>query len=506
MKQWALGEIRNGYPVLAKKDRKTLLLISDDIQFPSGVGTISRNLVLGTCHYFNWVQIGGAANHPHNGKRILLSEAVQKENGVPEASVEVYAVNGYGNPQMIRDLIEIHNIQAIFHITDPRFFTWLYAMKSELEQKCPLIYLNLWDDAPIPQYNEPAYRSCSMLLNINRQTHQMNKMILADDLVDMYNHEVKLDSNDICPILSDYIPHGVDSDVFFKLPENDEKLLKLKLDIFKEKSDSLKFVYFYNNRNIRRKQLIDLIIAYRDVCTKNPVIKLTSALLLHTDIRDDNGTDLPVVIQDLAPNFNIYIIDKKMIPEEMNLLYNIVDVTMNIASNEGFGLSSLESIMTETMVISAVTGGLQDQMRFEDEYGQWIEFDNDFVSNHIGRYKKCGSWAIPVFPKVLSCQGSIPTPYIFDDKVSYFDVSDAMKLVFDMPKEERDRNGKIGRIWVMSEESRMSSSIMCRYIIKDIELLLEFWRPTRTVELIGINREATKVRVGPIGIPEKMYN
>ncbi len=234
MKQWELGEIRNGYPVLAKKDRKSILLISDDIQFPSGVGTISRNLVLGTCHFFNWVQIGGAANHPHQGKRIILNDAVTKELGIPDPSIEVFAVNGYGNPHLVRELIGNHNISAIFHITDPRFFVWLYAMKGELEQKCPLIYLNLWDCPPAPKYNIPSYKSCNMLLNINRQTHHMNKMLLGDNLVDIYEREVIFNDDQIFPIISDYIPHGVDSDVFYKLPDDDESMLKLKTDIFKE--------------------------------------------------------------------------------------------------------------------------------------------------------------------------------------------------------------------------------------------------------------------------------
>ena len=41
-------------------------------------------------------------------------------------------------------------------------------------------------------------------------------------------------------------------------------------------------------------------------------------------------------------------------------LYNIADVTINMASNEGFGLGTCESLMCGTPISVNVTGGLQD--------------------------------------------------------------------------------------------------------------------------------------------------
>jgi len=48
-----IGEIKNGYPVLDPKDRKTILLLSDDLRMFSGISTMSREFVLGTAHYYN---------------------------------------------------------------------------------------------------------------------------------------------------------------------------------------------------------------------------------------------------------------------------------------------------------------------------------------------------------------------------------------------------------------------------------------------------------------------
>ena len=45
---------------------------------------------------------------------------------------------------------------------------------------------------------------------------------------------------------------------------------------------------------------------------------------------------------------------------------------------------------------------MQDQCRFTDENGNWIEFDENFGSNHGGRYKDHGAWVKPVFPAAMN--------------------------------------------------------------------------------------------------------
>ena len=44
--------------------RKKILFLSDDFRMTSGVARMSREIVLGTCHEYDWVQIGGAIKHP----------------------------------------------------------------------------------------------------------------------------------------------------------------------------------------------------------------------------------------------------------------------------------------------------------------------------------------------------------------------------------------------------------------------------------------------------------
>ena len=84
------------------ENRKKILLLGDDLRHPSGVGVMSREIVLGTAHRFNWVQIGGLLNHPEVGKIIDISDSVNEETGLSDASVKIIPSSGYGNIELLR--------------------------------------------------------------------------------------------------------------------------------------------------------------------------------------------------------------------------------------------------------------------------------------------------------------------------------------------------------------------------------------------------------------------
>ena len=87
--------------------KKKILLLSDDLRMHSGIATMSREFVLGTVDKYDWVQLGAAINHPESGKIIDISEDVSKQTGVKDANVKVYASTGYGNPDILRELIKM---------------------------------------------------------------------------------------------------------------------------------------------------------------------------------------------------------------------------------------------------------------------------------------------------------------------------------------------------------------------------------------------------------------
>jgi glycosyltransferase involved in cell wall biosynthesis len=478
--------MKQGY--IPKDKRKKILFMCDDIRMTSGISTMAREIVVGTSHRFNWVNLGGAINHPDQGKRLDISEDTNKINDIQDSSVYIYPISGYGTQEAVRQLIDIENPDAIMFFTDPRYWTWLFQMENEIRKKIPMIYLNIWDDLPAPLYNKSYYESCDTLMAISKQTLNINKMVLGDKAKGK---------------ILRYVPHGINEKIFFPITEfmkdQNEALEKKKKEIFGDFNPE--FVVFYNARNIRRKCTSDLIAAYSVFCDKIGKEKASKcALLLHTQRADENGTDLTAVQNLLCdPEYQkVYFSDARVNAQDINLLYNMADVTCLISSNEGWGLSLTESMMAGKMIIGNVTGGMQDQMRFVDDNGNWIDFDDKFCSNHYGRYKKHGKWAIPVFPTNQSIVGSIPTPYILDDRCSFIDVAKAIEEVYNLPLEERVEKGLAGREWVLSDESMMSAEHMCDNVVSVIEETLDKFQPRNKFELIKTEKLPRKKIAHPL--------
>jgi glycosyltransferase involved in cell wall biosynthesis len=437
---------------------------------------MAREIVVGTAHHYNWVNLGAGINHQEHGQRLELSQDTDKQTGLTDSSIILYPHNGYGDPNVIRQLIDLEKPDGLMFFTDPRYWIWLFQMENEIRKKIPMIYLNIWDDYPAPIYNESYYDSCDCLMSISKQTLNINKLVLGKKT------EGKI---------LKYVPHGINEKHFFPVTEaNTEhwsKFQEFKKQMFKGKD--YEYVVAYNARNIRRKCTSDLVLAYSQFCEKIGKEKAKKcALLLHTDPQDENGTDLQAVIDLVAdPEYvNVVFTGHKFGVNEMNYIYNLADVTALISSNEGWGLSLTESLMCGRMIIANVTGGMQDQMRFVDKEGKWIDFDEKFCSNHFGTYKEHGEWAEPVFPSNMSLVGSIPTPYIFDDRADFRDVAKAIENVYNLPKEERLKRGQAGREWVTSEEAMMTADNMGRNVIEAIDTTISNFKPRKKFELIKI--------------------
>lgn len=288
-----------------------------------------------------------------------------------------------------------------------------------------------------------------------------------------------------------YVPHGINPNIFRPLMEN-EPIWKDYQQFKKQFEDTneINFVVFWNNRNVRRKQPGDVILSFKNFCDKlKPTEAKKCILIMHTALQDENGTDLIAVKKAIAPDYKILFSDQRISETVLNFFYNLADVTLNIASNEGFGISAIESLMAGTPIINNVTGGLQDHLRFEDENGNWINFDSEFQSNHIKKYTKHGIWCTPVYPSNRSLQGSIPTPYIFDDRCDYRDVGNALYEWYLLDRDERKRRGLEGRKWAMSKESGMSSDEMCRRMKICIDKCLETFVPVKKFQLIKVVNE-----------------
>lgn len=453
------------------RKKKKIILMSDDLRMSSGVGTMSREFVLGTIDKYDWVQVAGAIDHPEKGKIVDMNESIREETGIEDASLTIYPVSGYGDAELLRHLIKTENPDAILHYTDPRFWKWLYEMEHEIRQNIPIFYYNIWDDLPYPRWNEPFYESCDLIMNISKQT------VNIVDKVCRTRPRTEWDST--------YSPHGINEMAFYPIIDEKERLHmnKFRNDIFKGKS--IEFSLLYVNRNIRRKLPGDCILAFKHFWDKLPDDRRDKVgFIMHTNPIDQNGTDLPAVIEELAPECNIVFSTKKLDNREMNYLYNISDVTMNLASNEGFGLGTAESLMSGTPIIVNVTGGLQDQAGFKLD-DKFLTYKDYFEIESLHNWKEWehnerlthGEWCKPVWPRSRALMGSVPTPYIFDDRCDWEDAGDRILEWYDMGKEHRNECGNKGHEFAIGDDSMMSGRWMSKNFIDHMESAWVNWTP-----------------------------
>jgi glycosyltransferase involved in cell wall biosynthesis len=450
------------------------MLICDDIRVHSGVATVAKEIVSHTAQHFNWVNLGGAINHPEAGKHLDLSQATNEITGLTDSSVFMYPINDYGNPDLLRQLIQIEKPDAIMLVTDPRYFVWLFAMENEIRKHIPIAYLNIWDDYPAPLYNLPYYEACDLLMGISKQTVNINKLVLGDKA---RNKIIR------------YVPHGLDSNIFKPIDKNNPKLVEFKKNLFKGKQYD--FALLFNSRNIRRKQIPDTMLAYRYFIDSLPIEQAKKCcLVLHTDRIFEHGTDLEAVIELIlnGEQYNVIFTDAKFDPLSMNMLYNSTDAQILLTSNEGWGLSLTEAMLAGNPIIANTTGGMQDQMRFEFEDGTWIDFDADFPSNHRGTIKKHGEWAFPVYPTSHTIVGSPVTPYIWDDTCRPEDASEQIMAVYGLTPEERKAKGLKGREWAISEEAGFTAEHQGARVIEAFNTLFSTWKPREKFELINVNK------------------
>ncbi len=469
---------------IPKDERKKILLMCDDIRTHSGIATVAREIVLHTAHRYNYLNIGAAIKHPEAGKRFSMNSDINEHADISDAQVEIIPSDGYGNPDMVRQLIKHEKPDAIFIITDPRYWTWLFQMENEIRKNIPIIYLNIWDDYPAPMYNKEYYESCDLLMGISKQTVNINKLVLGEKAKNK--------------IIS-YVPHGLNDKVFFPIDESHDKyneFKKFKTELFKGKE--YEYVVHFNSRNIRRKQIPDTIWAYKQFADVLPLEEAKKcAMVLHTQVIDNNGTNLEAVVEMLCGSgeegrYNIIFSTNKLSTEQMNYLYNSTDVQIQLTSNEGWGLSLTEALLVGNPIIANVTGGMQDQMRFVDENNEWFTPNKQTPSNHRGTYKHHGKWAFPVFPSNISIQGSVPTPYIFDDRCSASDAANRISEVWEMGSEERKFRGKMGREWALGDEAGFTAEKMSYRIIENIDNLFNTWNPREKYELIKIDARKPK--------------
>ena len=321
--------------------KKKILVLSDHPLSPSGVGTQTKYMIealLKTGRY-EFVCLGGAVKH----------EDYQPQQVEPWGnSFRIYPVDGYGNQEIVRSILQKERPDVLWFMTDPRFYGWLWEIENEVRTNVPMVYYHVWDNFPAPKFNAPFYDSNDVIACISKVTHEIVKQVSPD-------------------VRSCYLPHAVNEEIFH--PSRTEEETRLAEELRKQvtRGKVNKKIFFWNNRNARRKQSGTIIWWFKEWLDKVGHDK--AMLLMHTDARDPHGQDLPHLIQHLGmEDGQVLLSTNKIESDKLANIYRAADFTVNISDAEGFGLATLESLSCGTPIIVNMTGGLQEQVTNGSEW------------------------------------------------------------------------------------------------------------------------------------------
>tara|TARA_R110000824_G_scaffold22464_4_gene82183 strand:- start:3317 stop:4630 length:1314 start_codon:yes stop_codon:yes gene_type:complete len=394
-------------------DKIKILTLSDHPLSPSGVGTQTKYVIEGLLKTgkYQIISLGGAVKH--DDYKPLKTEEYGDD-------WVILPVDGYGSPDQIRSIVGQTRPDILYFMTDPRFWGWLWNIENEIRKNIPMVYYHVWDNFPYPEFNSNFYRSNDFIATISKVTH---------DIVRTITPEVE----------SEYVPHAVDTDIFQKAP--DEAIQKFRAEHLKNPEA---MVFFWNNRNARRKQSGALIWWFKEFLDKVGHDK--ACLIMHTDPKDVHGQDLEAIIRRLGINDGQIMLSKNKIPpNHLAMMYNMADCTINVSDAEGFGLATLESLATETPIIVTMTGGLQEQVTNIKEVSEEIMRARNSKPKKVIKFKH----GIGLEPTSKSIIGSQEVPYIYEDRLDGANVVKALEMFYNLSVEERTKLGKAGRAHVM---------------------------------------------------------
>jgi len=403
------------------KNKIKVLVLADHPLSPSGVGTQTKYMIESCLKTgdFQFICFGGAIKH-HNYAPIKVEPYGD--------DFIVFPVDGYGNHDMIRSALKTHKPDVLWFMTDPRFFGWLWEIENEVRAAVPMVYYHVWDNYPYPKFNKVWYDSTDVVVSISKVTHDIVQTVSPD-------------------VESHYLPHAVDSEVF--KPLEAEEYGNFILEAMPQTKD--KFIFFWNNRNARRKQSGSLIFWFKEFL--DIVGHDKASLIMHTNPHDPHGQDLNAIVNELGlVNGEVVFSTTAVSSDILAKLYNFADCTINISDAEGFGLATLESLSCATPIIVTLTGGLQEQVTDGENW-----------------------FGIGLEPSSKAVIGSQNVPFIYEDRVSKEDVINAMLEMYNKTAEERHNLGLAGRGHIEKNYNFNKLSEEWPKILKDIHKKYGSW-------------------------------
>lgn len=430
--------------VVGDDKKKKILMLSDHPLASSGVGIQARLLIEGLVRTgkYSFKCLGGAIKHPDYSVTTVNPDFVVKP------------VDGFGTKEMLKQLLATEKPDALFLFTDPRQFIFVWEMEEEIHQICPIVYWHVWDEGPFPKFNDVLYESTDLINCLSHKTYELVSPNFPDR--------------------SYYIPHAFPRSMYYSMPK--EKIAALKAQHFGDKKDW--FVALWVNRNAARKVPSDVMESWKmflDILQKEEGHQ-KAVLIMHTDPQDQEGPNLFAVSDMLGLSQNVWFSPNRIGFEEMNAMHNMSDVCVNIAKNEGFGLSMLLSMQCGKPIIALKTGGMTRQV-----------VDHRDGTQH----------GVALDPCKRILVGSQLVPYIYEDYAAQKEVAEAFYKIYKMTDEEKQTLSK-----------KMSDYIDYEFnydnMIKDWDRTLYSCienfknKPPKTWDLVSIDPKPVALPVAPL--------
>lgn len=330
------------------KEKLKVLFVSD-LVVPTGFSTVAHNIIKNIEDDFEFTGVGvNYRGDPHEYKFPIFPAT----NG---PSVNIYGIDRVCN------ILNASKVDLLFILNDAWVVSYyLDAIKKNVKNK-PKIVVYFPVDS---KYHDSDWYKDFDIVNRAFTYTEFGKDVVKEAVPEM-NVEI--------------MPHGVDTSIFYKLPESKLELRKALFgqDIVKQIPNlGEMFIVLNANRNQPRKKL-DITMHGFSLFAKN---KPDVRLYMHCGIRDSSvditkqakryGIDNKLIVTGITQGIQRVPVDK------LNVIYNACDVGINTTLGEGWGLTNVEHAVTGALQILPRNSACQELF---SDCGLMMETVTDFT-------------------------------------------------------------------------------------------------------------------------------
>lgn len=370
---------------MTKKDKVANILFYGDFNCTTGFGNVSKKLI------DNW-----SKNKNFNITVLAINDMTEKQYNYKENVMVIPCLavdekkDGYARLELLRILYS-HDFDVFFALNDIEVLNSMTAhlanvkkerMKANKKKTKYILYT--------PIDSEPRQSDCDVLNLFDEVITytEYSKSVLKPIVKDSVWKKIKV------------IPHGIDTDVFYPI-DNSFENNRTKEQIF-GKSDV--FVFGSVNRNSARKDLGTLMIGF---ALFKHTSQANAVLYIHCNPQDKMGIDCFRLSERLGLEVGKDIFFPKDFNEnngvsesELNKIYNTFDCFITTTTAEGWGLSIVEAMACQKLVIAPRHTSIQEitdngNNAFLFKFMQRAVYVNDFekirfISNPDEVAQVCG--------------------------------------------------------------------------------------------------------------------